>query len=241
MPVNVISKRLADELGEKRMRDAYLAAQTRTKLVNQIRAIRTQRGWSQGDFAKRLGKPQSNISRLENREYGNFTLKTLLELANIFDCGLVVEFAPYEEFLLRTHDLAAGVLEVPQFHSAALQPLTEDLVTFGMYSPGNAPFGAGTLLLGNTSSVGVTLPSGNALSLGAFGWASPPPDWTRTASLTNAPNLSSFSGSIVFSGVAGYASGGLITETSGASTVVTAINQSGVLVPPVAFGGLNVR
>jgi transcriptional regulator with XRE-family HTH domain len=105
------------------MRDAYLSAQIRTKLTNQIRAIRNQRGWSQGEFAKKLGKPQSNVSRIENREYGSFTLSTLFTLANTFDCGLVVEFVPYDDFLRRTHDLSLSHLQVQSFSSAALEPL----------------------------------------------------------------------------------------------------------------------
>lgn len=114
--MTVISKRFAAELSEKAMRDAYLSAQTRTRLVNQIRAIRTQRGWSQGDFAGILGKPQSNVSRLESRDYGQFTLKTLFELAAAFDCGLVVEFVPYADFLRRTNDLGEASLRVSPYN-----------------------------------------------------------------------------------------------------------------------------
>ena len=122
--MNVISKRFADELGDdKAMRDAFCAALTRTKIANQIRVIRAQRGWSQGEFARLLGKPQSNVSRLENREYGNFTLATLLELAAAFDVGLQLEFVPYDEFLTRTHDLTAGRLEVPAFSRGDLEAL----------------------------------------------------------------------------------------------------------------------
>lgn len=126
--MSVISERFADELEEKGMRSAYVSAQTRTKLANQIRAIRSQRGWSQGDFAKELGKPQSNVSRLESRDYGNFTLATLFELASAFDCGLVVEFTPYQDFLLRTADLSPAALQVPSFSRAALEPLCHDPV-----------------------------------------------------------------------------------------------------------------
>lgn len=126
--MSVISERFADELDEKEMRDAYLSAQTRTKLANQVRAIRSQRGWSQGDFARTLGKPQSNVSRLESRDYGNFTLSTLFELASAFDCGLLVEFAPYQDFLARTADLSPAALQVEQFSRAALEALCHDPV-----------------------------------------------------------------------------------------------------------------
>jgi transcriptional regulator with XRE-family HTH domain len=124
--MSVISKRFADELAEKEMRHAYLSAQTRTKLINQIRAIRNERGWSQGQFAEILGKPQSNVSRLENREYGSFTLNTLFELASAFDVGLIVEFVPYENFLLHTRDLSTENLQVSRFSRRALDVLTRD-------------------------------------------------------------------------------------------------------------------
>jgi hypothetical protein len=37
------------------------------------------------------------ISRLEDPEYGEFTVKTLLRLADAFDLGLVVRFAAFSE------------------------------------------------------------------------------------------------------------------------------------------------
>jgi len=133
--MSVISRRFADELAEKKMRDAYLSAQTRTKLTNQIHAIRSQRGWSQGEFAKILGKPQSNVSRLENREYGSFTLKTLFELASAFDVGLVVEFVQYDDFLRRTHDLSPSHLQVQNFSKASLEPLCRNGMATNQVAP----------------------------------------------------------------------------------------------------------
>ena len=138
--MNVISEKFANELTDKEMREAYLAAQTRTKIANQIRAIRNQRGWSQEEFAKLTQKPQSNISRLESREYGNYTLKTLLDLAAAFDVGLAVEFVSYEQFLIRTQDLRPEALEVPIFQLNALQSLcrgeSPQTVTLGQYPNG---------------------------------------------------------------------------------------------------------
>ncbi len=124
--MSLISKRFADELVEKDMRDAYLSAQTHAKISHQIRALRLQRGWSQGEFGEKLGKPQSNVSRLESREEGKYTLQTLLELASALDVGLVVEFAAYEDFIRRTSDLSPASLEVPSFSRQALEPLCQD-------------------------------------------------------------------------------------------------------------------
>jgi len=125
--MSLISKKFADELTEKAMRVAYLAAQTRTKITAQIRALRSHRGWSQGELARRLDKPQSNVSqRLENREYGGFTLNTLLEVASAFDVGLIVEFVAYQDFLKRTQDLTPNALCIASFSPAALQSLCKD-------------------------------------------------------------------------------------------------------------------
>jgi len=123
--VSVISSKFADELSEKEMRDAYVQAQTRVKLAHQIRSLRTQREWSQGKLGELLGKPQSNVSRLEDADVGKYTLSTLLELASAFDVAVRVEFASYPDFLESTADLSPVALQVKSFDRAALQPLCE--------------------------------------------------------------------------------------------------------------------
>lgn len=135
--MSFISKQFADELNEKAMRHAYLDAQTRTKVAQQIRALRIQREWSQAELGLLLGKPQSNVHRLEDRDVARYTLTTLLELAHAYDCGLLVEFAPYEEFLRRTSDLGPEVLQVPSFTQKALEPLwrgVNPLIQLGIWA-----------------------------------------------------------------------------------------------------------
>ncbi len=124
--MTVISKRFADELTEKEMRDAFLEAQTRAKIALQIRALRNQRGLSQGALGEQMDKPQSNVARLEDREIARYTLSTLFELASVFDVGLIVEFVPYEYFLSRTQDLSHSHLQVHSFTRDALEPLCHD-------------------------------------------------------------------------------------------------------------------
>jgi len=124
--MSVISKRFADELTEKEMRDAYRAAQTRTYLACQIRALRNQRDWTQEDLGEALGVPQSQVSRIENREYGRLSLSTLQDLASAFDVGLLVKFVSYETFLLHTRDLSEEDLQVQSFSHRALDLLTRD-------------------------------------------------------------------------------------------------------------------
>ena len=69
-------------------RHAYVEAEVITGLAHQIRAIRMQRGWSQGDLAKLLGTTQTAVSRLEDPSYGRYSLKTLMDLAKVFDAGM---------------------------------------------------------------------------------------------------------------------------------------------------------
>jgi len=133
--MSLISPKFAAELNEKEMRDAYLSAQTRTYLSYQIRTIRSQRGWSQEEFAKKLNTSQSAVSRMEDRQYGKQNLQTLVQVANVFDCGLLVQFVPYDEFILKTDDMSQEALGVPEFDSTALLPLAEDLPTIEIDPP----------------------------------------------------------------------------------------------------------
>jgi transcriptional regulator with XRE-family HTH domain len=71
-----------------------------TGLAFQIRALREKNGWTQGELAERAGSDQGTISQWENPNYGRYTLKTLKSLANAFDVGLLVRFAPFSELAL---------------------------------------------------------------------------------------------------------------------------------------------
>lgn len=61
----------------------------------QIRVNRKLRGLSQKDLATALGTQQSAVSRIEDPEYGAHSLDTLIQIAKVFDCALMVKFAPY--------------------------------------------------------------------------------------------------------------------------------------------------
>jgi transcriptional regulator with XRE-family HTH domain len=135
--MSVISRKFADELAEKAMRDAYLEAQTRTKLAQQIRALRVQRGWQQRELGHLMDKPQGNVARLEDREVARYTLTTLFELASAFDVGFIAKFVTYEDFLRDTEDLTEAALKVRSFNRAALNELCADpdaSVEFGIWA-----------------------------------------------------------------------------------------------------------
>lgn len=88
---------LTEKLAEKEYRAAFVAAEIRRALPQQIRAIREARGWNQEQLGGEAGIPQANISRIENTRDTFLSFATLLKLAEAFDVALVVKFAPFSE------------------------------------------------------------------------------------------------------------------------------------------------
>ena len=115
-------KQLTNNLGNKAYRDAFVESHIRAGLSFQIRAMRDARGWTQKTLAERANTKQEAISRLENPDYGRFTLETLKRLASAFDVALVVRFAPFSELIDRVSSLRPSDLNVPDFvHDEALK------------------------------------------------------------------------------------------------------------------------
>ena len=54
-------------------------------LAFQLNLMREARGWTQEELARRCDMAQETISRLEDPNYGRYTLKTLKRLAKTFD------------------------------------------------------------------------------------------------------------------------------------------------------------
>jgi hypothetical protein len=122
--ISSIGKKLFEKLQRKSYRHSYLAEHVRRGIAYQIRALRDQRVWSQGKFAKLLAKPQSVVCRLEDPSYGKLTVQTLLEIASVFDVALRVRFVPYSSFLQQTRDVSVASMKVPSFDDefASIEP-----------------------------------------------------------------------------------------------------------------------
>lgn len=78
-----------------------------------------QRGWSQGDLAKLLGTTQTAVSRLEDPSYGRYSLKTLMDLAKVFDAGMQMRFVSFISMLQETFHPKAQSREVMAFEDEA--------------------------------------------------------------------------------------------------------------------------
>jgi len=102
---------LISKLRDKEYRQAFVRSHIRNGIAFQIRTMRSQKPWTQEKLAEQIGKQQTAISRLENPDYGHFTLKTLEELADVFDVALIVRFAPFSDLADWDLNLSSQSLE----------------------------------------------------------------------------------------------------------------------------------
>jgi HTH-type transcriptional regulator/antitoxin HipB len=110
-------------LRDPEYRDLLVAEEIDTGLPLQIRAMRQDRGWSQRDLAKQAGMRQEVISRLEQLDYGKYTITTLKRLASAFGVGLDVRFVPLSTIVDRMANLSPEDLAVPDYeHDLGLKP-----------------------------------------------------------------------------------------------------------------------
>jgi len=98
------SASLAAKMHSKAYRDAYVASHTRQFLARQIRVFRG--GRSQMQFGEMIGKRQTVVSRLEDPNYGKWTLQTLLDVARKLDVAVVVRFVDFPTFVELTNDMS---------------------------------------------------------------------------------------------------------------------------------------
>lgn len=114
--MSVTSKeKLLKKLNLRGYRDAYVEESVKTTLAFQIRALREQRGWSQADLGKRMAMKQNAVSRLEDPDYGNLSVNTLLRAANAFDCALVVKLVSFSRLLAEFENVSPEALGAESF------------------------------------------------------------------------------------------------------------------------------
>jgi len=83
----------------------------------QIRAIREDRQLTQKQLAEMIDTTQSAISRLEDPEYGKYSIDTLISLANAFDCALSIRFISYADLATNNEDLSLSALTAESFEN----------------------------------------------------------------------------------------------------------------------------
>jgi transcriptional regulator with XRE-family HTH domain len=128
-------------LSSKEYRDAYVEERIKTGLPFQLRAMRAARNWSQAFLGEMAGMRQNAISRLEDEEYGNLSINTLIRVANAFDTGLLVKFVPFSRLVKEYEDVSPARLES---RSITIEEEISDLSKWAKDEPTEAS-------LGNTS------------------------------------------------------------------------------------------
>lgn len=120
--------RLVQKLRKRAYRRAYVGEHVRRGIAHQIRALREDPGrdWNQGELSKRLGKPQSVVSRMEDPSYGKLTVQTLLEVAAVFDVALSIRFVSFPAFVAQIRDLTEESMQVESFDQSEFAAAPEE-------------------------------------------------------------------------------------------------------------------
>jgi transcriptional regulator with XRE-family HTH domain len=126
----MISK-LSEKLKDTEYRKAFVASQINIGIPFQVRALLKARGWTQDELAERSGMLQPRISAILKPGKTRPNIETLRRLANAFDCGLLVRFAPFSELLNWSEQFSPDNFRVPSFTEdfAAGDPELEDPAT----------------------------------------------------------------------------------------------------------------
>ena len=130
---SAISRRLrnlVEKFRDKAYRDSYIAGHTRRFLAHQMRRFRGD--LSQEQFGDVIGKQQTVVSRLEDPNYGKWTLQTLFDTAAKLNLAVVVRFVDVPTFLRLTENMS-GDASMPQSYSDAqmdsmLEPPTRNII-----------------------------------------------------------------------------------------------------------------
>jgi transcriptional regulator with XRE-family HTH domain len=152
------SEKLVPKLENREYRHAYMIEGVKSWIARQVRALREQRGWSQGDLAHESGKRQSNISRIEDPDYGQMTLQTLFDLAAAYDLPLLVQFTEWADWLNRMEEVGTDALQKDSFNADNLT--ARSAWVNNIYSIGSETANAGTSLL--------TINAGAVINAGSF-------------------------------------------------------------------------
>jgi len=104
-----------EKLKDPEYRKAFVSSQINIGIPFQIRALLRARGETQEWLADRAGMLQPRISGLMTPGKTRPNIETLRRIAQAFDCGLVVHFAPFSELVRWSEDFDPEEFSAPSF------------------------------------------------------------------------------------------------------------------------------
>jgi transcriptional regulator with XRE-family HTH domain len=108
--------KVVEKLKDPEYRKAFVAAQINVAIPFQIRALlRSRPGWTQATLAEKTGMRQPSISGLLTPGKTRPNIETLRRIAEAFDCGLMVRFAPFSELAKWSETFDPETFNVPSF------------------------------------------------------------------------------------------------------------------------------
>jgi transcriptional regulator with XRE-family HTH domain len=111
----MISK-VFEKLQDQAYRSAFVASQINIGIPFQIRALLKSRpDWTQATLADRSGMLQPRISALMTPGRVRPNIETLRRIAEAFDVGLIVRFAPFSELVKWSDEFDPENFRVPSF------------------------------------------------------------------------------------------------------------------------------
>ena len=159
-------KEFIERFRNEEYRRAFVDSHVGTGLAFQLRMLREDRGWSQGDVAAKTDRKQPAISQLENPEYGRYSLSTLKSMAAVYDVALLVRFVPFGDL----YEWTAGL------SPERLTPLSYDGEIAGMQTGQFADSAGGTPVIANELAEASPSNSMEPWLIGAVTQDSPKPE-----------------------------------------------------------------
>ena len=124
-----------EKLKDPDYRKAFVAAQINVAIPFQIRALlRSRPGWTQATIAEKTGMRQPSISGLLTPGKTRPNIETLRRIAEAFDCGLMVRFAPFSELAKWSENFDPESFNVPSFDNdpGFLDHKPQGIAAFGL-------------------------------------------------------------------------------------------------------------
>ena len=87
-------KHLQKKLKDPRFAKGYTQELEKARLAIEITELRSRLGLTQAQLAKRIRSSQPTIARLENPNYGRYSLATLRKVAKALNAELVISLKP---------------------------------------------------------------------------------------------------------------------------------------------------